>query len=122
MEKEASERRLSGWWPIIAFAVGVPVAVLVGQLATEGTALIAGVMAAALIFCLAAFWDFRAKPWFSPLVALWIIAHLTVLIFFVFPMKLEGSKLLLALIFPEYLTFAALVWLTSKKWVGRVQS
>jgi xanthine/uracil permease len=119
VEEGTREKRLSGWWALLAVAVGLPVAILVGQFATEGTAEIAGVMAATLTFCLRAFWDFRAKSWFAPLITGWIILHLAALLFLVVPMKIAGSKLLLQLVWPEYLAFVALVWLMNRTWKRR---
>lgn len=114
--ERTGEKRLSWGWALTAAAVGFPVAIVVGQIATVGAAEIAGVMAAAVLLCAGAFWDLREEPWFAPLISVWVLVHLAALVFAVIPMQLQGSKLLLLLMYPEYLAFVGLVWLAGRLW------
>jgi hypothetical protein len=118
VDGEIGERRLSGWWALIAVAVGLVVAILAGQVVSDGEAEIAGVMAATLTLGVRAFWAYRVKVWFAPLVAGWIAVHLSALVLLM-PMKIVASKLLLQLAWLEYLGFVGLVWLTNKMWKKR---
>jgi hypothetical protein len=116
--KEAPHKRISAWWAVISLATGFAVAFAVGQFESEGGAEIAGVMAATTILCIRAFWDFRVKRWFLPLVAGWALLHAIALIFLILPMQLERSKEYLQLVWVEFFAFVGLIFLASRVWGG----
>lgn len=118
MSDEIAEKPMSRWWAAAAVSAGFIVAVLVGQITGAGTAEIAGIMAASLILCARAFWKFRVEPWYLPLIVMWTFAHLAGLIFVVVPMHPHDSRLLINLVWPEFIGFAGLAWLSNHLWGG----
>lgn len=111
-------KRISGWWALIALALGLPATIVVGRYYPGGTAEIAGIMVASLTVCVRAFWDFRVKRWFIPLVIAWTTVHVAIMFFFVIPMKLPDSKALIQLVWVEFFAFAGILWLASRLWGG----
>lgn len=111
-------KRLSGWWVLITCAAGFAVALAVGQFTTDGTAEIAGIMAGTSLMNARAFWDFKVKPWYLPLVAAWACVHALVLLLFVAPMHWHTSKSFLWLVWVEFFLFVGLVFVASRLWGG----
>lgn len=108
------ERPLSRWWAFIAVGVGVTVAILVGQFTVPGTAEIAGIMIASLVLCIRAYWNFRGKRWYFPLVIVRSLFHMAAIILVISPMHPHDSKLLINLVWPEFFAFAGCVWLCER--------
>jgi hypothetical protein len=107
-------KRLSGWWVLITLSVGFAVAVAVGQFTTDGTAEIAGIMAGTSLMNARAFWGFKVKPWYLPLVAAWVSIHALVLVLFVVPIHLHMSKGYFLLVWAEFVLFVGLVFVASR--------
>jgi hypothetical protein len=92
------------------------VAIAIGQILTDGSAEIAGVMVASLILCTRAFWSLRERSWFLPLVVGWAVLHFIAFGAFIIPMRLATSKGFIQIIWPEFFIFAGLMWLADRFW------
>ncbi len=111
---EEKTKGLSGWWALTAVAIGLLVAIALGQILTDGSAEIAGVATASLVLCIRAFWSLRRKSWFLPLSAGWAILHAIAFVALIIPMRLSASKSFIQLVWPEFLLFAGLIWLADR--------
>jgi hypothetical protein len=100
---------------LIAFPVGLAVALIAGQFASDGAAELAGVMAGSLVACLQAFWGYRGKRWFVPLVSIWVALNLAILAFVV-PMKIQASRGIVQLAWLEFFAFFGLLWAATRVW------
>lgn len=73
-------------------------------------------MASSLTLCVRVFWEYRVKKWFAPLTCIWTMVNLAALFLWIIPMQPEKSKLLLQLVWPEFLVFAGLMWVATLLW------
>lgn len=116
--EETPHKRLSGWWALLSVAVGLAVAIAVGQVASDGGAEISGIMAGTTTLCTRAFWDFHVKRWFFPLIAGWVCVHALVLTYLILPMQLHGSKGFFLLVWADFFIFVGVIFLASRLWGG----
>ena len=100
---------------VAAFAIGLPVAIIAGQFTSDGVAEIAGIMAASFALCVRAFWDYRAKRWFAPLVTLWAVMNFVALSI-ITSMNLQTNRDFVLLVWLEFFAFAGLLWAATRLW------
>lgn len=105
----SKSRGLNGIWACIAFLAGVGTAILIGKWTGEGCGEISGVMCASTVASVRAFWEYKVKGWYYPLVVGWSLIHIFALLICIFYIRPAEARIYISLIWVEYFCFAGLV-------------